>query len=111
MLAVCFMIAMLISIVGYFSGKRFGDWILLLVLPLWLWMQYLDHIRFLIFGTTATHAAQYYEIHNYLYLVPKLENRIVPDAFHMIMDLLCIIILVLVMIRLIYRKYKFPVSS
>ena len=78
-----------------------GNWVVLAVLVFWLVVQYFCHEHFTIFGATPEKIQGYNQcFEGSLCIVPRREDRLIPDFYHIVLHgliLLNIVLLCLVL--------------
>ena len=73
-----------------------GNWFVLSVLVVWLVVQYFCHWHFTIFGATPEKIRGYNRcFEGSLCIVPRREDRLIPDFYHIVLHILIVLNLVL----------------
>lgn len=73
-----------------------GNWFVLSVLVVWLVVQYFCHWNFTIFGATPEKIRGYNRcFEGSLCIVPRREDRLIPDFYHIVLHVLIVLNLVL----------------
>lgn len=73
-----------------------GNWFVLAVLVFWLVIQYFCHWHFTIFGATPEKIQGYNQcFEGSLCIVPRREDRLIPDFYHIVLHILIALNLVL----------------
>ena len=73
-----------------------GNWFVLAVLVFWLVVQYFCHWHFTIFGATPEKIRGYNRcFEGSLCIVPRREDRLIPDFYHIVLHVLIVLNLVL----------------
>lgn len=73
-----------------------GNWFVLSVLAFWLVVQYFCHWHFTIFGATPEKIRGYNRcFEGSLCIVPRQEDRLIPDFYHIVLHVLIVLNLVL----------------
>ena len=86
-----------IGIVGFLLWEPVGKWILLVELTLWLVAQFFSHEYFTIFGVSDRKLKGYNEcFEGTVKLFPISETRLIPELYHIVLQLLIATDLVLV---------------
>lgn len=78
-----------------------GNWFVLAVLVFWLVIQYFCHWHFTIFGATPEKIQGYNQcFEGSLCIVPRREDRLIPDFYHTVLHILIALNLVLLCLAL-----------
>lgn len=78
-----------------------GNWFVLAVLVVWLVVQYFCHWHFTIFGATPEKIRGYNRcFEGSLCIVPRREDRLIPDFYHIVLHILIALNLVLLCLAL-----------
>lgn len=78
-----------------------GNWFVLAVLVVWLVVQYFCHWHFTIFGATPEKIQGYNQcFEGSLCIVPRREDRLIPDFYHIVLHILIALNLVLLCLAL-----------
>ena len=78
-----------------------GNWFVLAVLVVWLVVQYFCHWHFTIFGATPEKIRGYNRcFEGSLCIVPRREDRLIPDFYHTVLHILIALNLVLLCLAL-----------
>ena len=78
-----------------------GNWFVLAVLVFWLVIQYFCHWHFTIFGATPEKIRGYNRcFEGSLCIVPRREDRLIPDFYHIVLHILIALNLVLLCLAL-----------
>lgn len=78
-----------------------GNWFVLAVLVFWLVVQYFCHWHFTIFGATPEKIQGYNQcFEGSLCIVPRREDRLIPDFYHIVLHILIALNLVLLCLAL-----------
>ena len=73
-----------------------GNWFVLSVLVVWLVVQYFCHWHFTIFGATPEKIQGYNQcFEGSLCIVPRREDRLIPDFYHIVLHILIALNIVL----------------
>lgn len=73
-----------------------GNWFVLAVLVFWLVIQYFCHWHFTIFGATPEKIQGYNQcFEGSLCIVPRREDRLIPDFYHIVLHILIALNIVL----------------
>ncbi len=73
-----------------------GNWIVLIILILWLLIQYFCHWHFTFFGASKEKIRGYNQcFEGTLCIIPRREDRLIPDFYHIVLHSLIVINIVL----------------
>lgn len=90
----CFYIA---GVLSYQIINSFGKWFLLVVLLVWIIVQFFCHWYFTIFGASEKKLKGYNKcFRDSIRLIPASDTRLIPDLYHMILHILIIINIVII---------------
>ena len=79
-----------------------GAWVILAELTLWLFVQFLCHWRYTIFGASEKKLRGYNKcFEGTVRLFPLSETRLIPDLYHIVLHILIAIDLLIVLIEII----------
>ena len=86
----------LVSILLRVALPQVGNWFVLAVLVFWLVIQYFCHWHFTIFGATPEKIQGYNQcFEGSLCIVPRREDRLIPDFYHIVLHILIALNIVL----------------
>ena len=86
---------------------RWVKWMTISLGLTWGTVQYINHLHGLFFPGSPEAVARYYEHYQTLFLVGPFENRIVPDLYHIFLDMMILTLTWIGWKRVaIERKYK-----
>ena len=81
-----------VGLVSYHFFQSAGKWILLIILVLWLIVQFFCHWYYTIFGASETKLKGYNNcFRDTIRLFPMSEKRLVPDLYHIILHVLILL--------------------
>ena len=93
-----------IGILMYTCFPTAGSWVLLFELSLWLFVQFMCHWRYTIFGATQRKIRGYNECFaGSMRLFPVSETHLIPDLYHIVLHLLIASDLIIVLIEIINK--------
>lgn len=91
-----------VGIFLYTCFPSVGSWVLCVELALWLFVQFLCHWRYTIFGASQRKIRGYNECFaGSVRLFPVSETRLIPDLYHIVLHLLIASDLIIVLIAII----------
>lgn len=95
------LVAYIASILLRVVLPQVGNWFVLAVLVVWLVVQYFCHWHFTIFGATPEKIRGYNRcFEGSLCIVPRREDRMIPDFYHIVLHILIALNLVLLCLAL-----------
>ena len=95
------LVAYIASILLRVVLPQVGNWFVLAVLVVWLVVQYFCHWHFTIFGATPEKIRGYNRcFEGSLCIVPRREDRLIPDFYHIVLHILIALNLVLLCLAL-----------
>lgn len=98
------LVLLTIGILAYACFPKVGSCVLLCELSLWLFVQFMCHWRYTIFGATQQKIRGYNECFaGSVRLFPVSETRLIPDLYHIILHLLIASDLIIVLIAIMNK--------
>ncbi len=102
-LAVALAIGLVIGAYALWRGWDWGEWQLLSVLGVWVYIQYVGHWQRFFTPPSPQGVQRYYDAFPNWYLIPKQNDRVVPDGYHTVMHLLMVVLVIMLVLRIIKR--------
>ena len=96
-------IFLLLGLVGYWLELKYIDLIMVNVLMIWLYLQFMLHWLGFFRPPAPDVVSAYYDYYGGSYLIPQDLSRTVPNAYFLLLHLLLIVTFGQVLFRLVHR--------
>lgn len=108
--AIALAIGLVVGAWALWRGWDWGEWQLLSLLGVWVYVQYVGHWQRFFVPPSPQIVQRYYDAFETWYLIPKQSDRVVPDGYHTVMHLLMIVLVIMLVLRVI-RRLRSPAAK